>query len=199
MRIPKSLKNWYMLLVALVTAWSLRNFIFGGIEPLILTVLGYASLLFVLSIVLSSRWRRLYWDEERNLLTILRPWGKEIIGMCLIKTVPQGIDLSHNAKRVLSSMAVRLSKVNNAVVDFIVCRPLRDGPTRIGFMITRKQDAIQSLRKGIEKLVDKVYEDVMVLESAMRAAYPHTPIVKAAFQDVLLVKSGGVDTVARSA
>jgi hypothetical protein len=37
--------------------------------------------------------------------------------------------------------------------------------------------------------------DVMILEGAMRAAYPHLPVEKAEKHDILLVNKGGVESV----
>jgi len=45
-------------------------------------------------------------------------------------------------------------------------------------------------------LHDKLLDDVEVLESAMRSAYPHTPIERADLRDMALVNAGGFDVIA---
>ena len=46
----------------------------------------------------------------------------------------------------------------------------------------------------IEHLSKLIMADVMILESAMRAAYPHLPVERAEKGDILMVNTGGIET-----
>jgi hypothetical protein len=80
---------------------------------------------------------------------------------------------------------------------FFVCRPLGQGPTRVGILIIRTRFRLGSSERRSRDLSEKVLQDVAILESAMKAAYPHMPIEKAALGDVMMVIRGGVQSIAQ--
>ncbi len=62
-------------------------------------------------------------------------------------------------------------------------------------MVVRQAPNLRRLASVVENLSEKVLEDVMVLESALRAAYAHMPIARAELDDITLINSGGVDFI----
>jgi len=102
-----------------------------------------------------------------------------------------GIDLKHAAKYLLRALHNTVAVHDNSSLRFFVVRPLGEGPGRVGFMITRRAVRLANGVNTATRLSKQVRRDITVLESAIRAAYPHTPIDVAEREDLLLVYSGG--------
>jgi hypothetical protein len=111
----------------------------------------------------------------------------------MIASVPIGIDLKHAAARVLSAMSTRFEEEEGGELRFFVARPLGNSPTRVGMMVARRWSRIVHSKSRIRRFAEKVAEDAQVLEGAMRAAYPHTPVVRGGLKDALVVLNGGVE------
>ncbi|TFH07740.1 MAG: hypothetical protein E4H14_07840 [Candidatus Thorarchaeota archaeon] len=137
-----------------------------------------------------------FWNKERNLVAILRPWTVEVCSARLLSSVPIGIDLSHSGTRVLRAMYTRyLDKAGGAVV-FFIARPMGNQSTRIGFLVRRRGLRLWNGMQQVDRLAKKLVPDIMILERAMRAAYPHLPVKEAEFDDILKVTTGGLETYA---
>lgn len=177
------------------TAWALRISLFSQPERVVESILGMFSLIVLLYIYLKrGAFHSFVWENDRKLVGILRPWNVEVYGACLFSSVPLGIDLSHSAKRVLEVMSQRFHDVPGGYIMFFVVRPLGNAATITGMMVKRKASRIRGATHAIESIADKVQEDTLVLESALRSVYPHTPISRAGLNDTLLVLKGGVAT-----
>jgi hypothetical protein len=133
------------------------------------------------------------WDDDRNLLAVLHSWRVEVSSTCLMTSIPLGIDLSHAAKNVLRSMRSRFEDENGGEVRFFIYRPVENESTRVGMMVVRNSLRFLNGIAKIDSLSDKVDADAMILESSMRAAYPHTPIQRANQFDAMLATSGGAN------
>jgi len=137
------------------------------------------------------------WNEPDAVLMLLGPWKVKACAARLMTSVPLGIDLSRSAWRVLQSMHPAMSDSSNGTLGFFVCRPLDQGPTRVGMMVMRTRYRLGNNGRRISELTEKVLNDVRTLESAMKAAYPHMPIEKAGLADVMTIVQGGVQSVAQ--
>ncbi len=183
----------YYVLGSLVLAFVFRYLIISQDIVSTLEVAGILAIVIVLAIYsgrLSGR-PELLWNDALGVMTVLRPWRVEVSAARLITSVPIGIDLEHSAVQVLRAMYSRaLGK--NVAIKFFVFRPLGNGPTRIGMMVTHYALRLTNGVARASKLAKKVIEDASVLESAMRASYPHVPIVRAGVEEILSVYSGGV-------
>jgi hypothetical protein len=193
-----SIEIKWVIPAALAAAWSLKLSLSSTITEQLVGLSGIGSLLLLIALYQSTRRNfSLHWDEQAGVLAIVRAWSVEMYTTRLIASVPQGIDLQHSATRVLAAMHARYEEDGNGILEFHVCRPLRDGPSLVGFTACRKQIRTQSLRQQMESLGQQVHEDGMILESAMHASYPHTPIERAELERNLLIRSGGTDVFAR--
>jgi hypothetical protein len=132
-----------------------------------------------------------FWNEEMAVLLLIRAWRIEAQSARLLRSVPLGIDLSHSGKKVLQAMSEQLGTKRGRRLDFVVHRPVDDNPTCAGFVTSRSSFAGFSSRKRIEELSEAVFQDATVLESAMQASYPHTPIDRAGLQDLQMILTGG--------
>jgi hypothetical protein len=141
---------------------------------------------------------KLLWDSNRSILGIIRSWNVEACSVRLIGSIPLGIDLSHSAAKVLSAMTTRYSEESGGTIEFVVCRPLDNSGTRVGFIVSRRGIRLPDGLKRLEILSERLLEDVLLLESAMRAAYPHTPIELATVEDVELIRRGGIEVLAEA-
>ncbi len=135
---------------------------------------------------------QLLWDDEAHVLAALRAWTVEVSTCRLLGTVPLGIDLTHSAERVLEAMHVHYSSAGAGELRFFVVRPHGEGPTRVGFCVHRKGLRLRDGVRAAESLKERVLVDAGVLESAMRAAYPHVPVREPSLEDMLLISTGGV-------
>lgn len=142
----------------------------------------------------SSYTPNLLWDEERGFALTIRPWKVELCAARLLGSVPLGIDLSHSARKVLQAMHTRFENEAGGTLVFFITRPIGNSATKVGMLVRRSVIRIPNTRSRIEHLANLMNADIMTLESAMRAAYPHLPVERAEKQDLLLVKTGGLES-----
>jgi len=135
-----------------------------------------------------------FWDKERNLVAILRPWTVEVCTARLLSSVPIGIDLSHSGRKVLQSMYTRFLNKAGGTVVFFITRPRDNRSTKIGFLVRRRGLRLWNGMQTIDRLVKQLVADAMILESSMRSAYPHLPVEHASFDDIIKTTSGGIET-----
>ncbi|NHJ15149.1 MAG: hypothetical protein EAX95_15810 [Candidatus Thorarchaeota archaeon] len=134
------------------------------------------------------------WDDRAATLAILRKWTVEVSSARLMGSVPIGIDLSHSAKKVLQSVYTRYSSGPSVEVVFFVARPLGNGVTRVGILVKRSAMRLRNGIRCVDSLRKQVVKDAALLESAMRAAYPHLPVTKAELDDMMIAVTGGIET-----
>ncbi len=195
-----SLSLQWVAVGALSTAWGLSLSLQQSIEGAATSLLGMATLIILLYVYRKSDVSiKVYWDSYRSSLAIIRRWHVEAYSLRLIQSVPLGIDLSHSASKVLTAMKTRYLEQAGGVVEFVICRPLGSTRTRVGFMVSRKGPRLPNDVRRMEILADKVSEDAYVLESAMRAAYPHTPVTIAGADDIELIRRGGAEILETAA
>ena len=137
-----------------------------------------------------------FWDKERNLAAILRPWTVEVCSARLLASVPIGIDLSHSGTKVLRAMYTRYSSKPEGSVVFFITRPMGNQSTKIGFLVRRRGLRLWNGMQQIERLKKKVIADILILERSMRSSYPHLPVQEAEFEDIIKVTTGGLETYA---
>jgi hypothetical protein len=137
------------------------------------------------------------WDEERGVLAILRPFSLEVLSGRLMTSVPIGLDLSHSASKVLRALHTRFDGTKKGEVRFFLCRPAGNGVTRAGMLVARRSLRFLDGVKKASAIAADLTIDAMVLESSMRAAYPHMPIERAGLDDLLMVTSGGIEPYAQ--
>jgi hypothetical protein len=77
-----------------------------------------------------------------------------------------------------------------ATTGFFVYRPVSRDSTRVGMICSRKS-WLAGGKNQVENLRSLVHEDATILESAMRASYPHTPVVRAELGELRMIASGG--------
>ena len=168
-----------------------------GIVEVLLSLIAIVS-----AGLLVLRWRSnqpplIVWDEQRGVLAILWSFTLEVIAGRLMTSVPIGLDLSHSASKVLRALHARYDGKKNGEVRFFLCRPAGDGITRAGMLVARRGIRFLDGIKKASSIADEVVTDATVLESSMRAAYPHMPIDLAGLDDLLMVTSGGVEPYAQ--
>lgn len=194
MKLSESPSLQWVAVGALSTAWGLSLSLQQSIEGVTVSLVGIATLLLLLYVYRKSDTSiKEYWDSYRSSLAIIRRWHVEVCSLRLIQSVPLGIDLSHSASKVLMAMKTRYLEEADGAVEFVLCRPLGSTRTRVGFMVSRKGYRLPNGIRRMEILADKVAEDAYILESAMRAAYPHTPVTTAGADDIELIRRGGVE------
>ncbi|MHA2189261.1 MAG: hypothetical protein ACXAEB_00090 [Candidatus Thorarchaeota archaeon] len=189
-----SRKQWF-LLIALLISWSITGWTFAGNQfTLIVSIAGFLSII-LLAVVLhySASTPVILWDDDRNLLAVLHSWRVVVSSACLMTSIPLGIDLSHAAKNVLRSMSSRFEDENGGEVRFFIYRPVENESTRVGMMVVRSSLRFFNGITKIDTLSDKVDADAMILESSMRAAYPHTPVQRANQLDTMIATTGGAN------
>ncbi len=181
---------------AVGAAWSLRMALDQSYQVVLESTIGLFLLLVAFVIYMKGCEKNLLlWNNDTAVLATVKPLTVEVCAARLMTSVPLGIDLSYSAGRVLETMTIRFNEEKNAELRFFVCRPLGRGVTRVGMMVVRQAPNMRRLASVVKKLSEKVLEDVMVLESALRAAYAHMPIARAELDDIALINSGGVDFV----
>ncbi|MHA3963031.1 MAG: hypothetical protein AM325_005775 [Candidatus Thorarchaeota archaeon SMTZ1-45] len=183
----------WVIPAAVIVTWVTRILI-EPIEDIILeSALGIGLMaLVILTYVL---WRRpivMIWDEATGIMAILRTWTIEVQAGCLLSSVPLGIDVSLSANRVLKAMSERFSKENLCELRFFVCRPLANSSTLVGMQVVRRSLRLMNGVGVVQKLSEKVHDDVTILESALHSSYPHTPVDRAGLYEMQLVNSGGI-------
>jgi len=162
-----------------------------------LSLIGAGLLIYVSFMILEHRSGyipNVIWDEQRGLVAIIRPWRVELCAARLLGSVPLGIDLSHSARKVLQAMHTRFENEEGGTLVFFINRPLGNESTKVGMLVRRSAFRLPNTRSKIEQLSKLMLADVMILESSMRAAYPHLPVEQAGKQDILMVNTGGLVT-----
>ncbi|MFW9861185.1 MAG: hypothetical protein ACFFEX_09810 [Candidatus Thorarchaeota archaeon] len=182
-----------LILAALLGLWVS----WGNIMGIFLSSISILS-----ALLLALSWRNsqlpiIIWDEQRGVLAILWSFTLEVIAGRLMTSVPIGIDLSHSASKVLRALHARYDGKKNGEVRFFICRPTGDGITRAGMLVARRGIRFIDGIKKASSIADEIVIDAAVLESSMRAAYPHMPIDLAGLDDLLMVTSGGVEPYAQ--
>ncbi|MFW9888747.1 MAG: hypothetical protein ACFFER_11215 [Candidatus Thorarchaeota archaeon] len=184
-------------LSALMLSAILGIWLFWGTMEVLLSLITIVSLG-----LLALSWRTneppfIVWDDQRGVLAILRSFTLEVVAGRLMTSVPIGLDLSHSASKVLRALHTRYDEKRNGDVRFFLCRPVGDGITRAGMLVARRGIRFLDGIKKASSIADEIATDAAVLESSMRAAYPHMPIDPAGLDDLLMVTSGGVEPYAQ--
>lgn len=194
----ESIRDEWILLSILLTVWLLR--LAAQTDRLLLFPDGFVGLGMVLAVMLvlrrTDRRPTVLWDDAKGVLLLVRAWRVEACAARLMMSVPLGIDLSRSAWRVLQSMHAAMSDGRKGTLRFFVCRPLGQGPTRAGMMVMRTSIRLGNDSRKSRELSDKVVQDARILESAIKVAYPHMPVEKAALADIIMVVQGGVQSIA---
>ena len=162
-----------------------------------ISLLGAGLLIYGLAVYLeyqSSYVPNVLWDDERGFVAIIRPWWVEVCAARLLGSVPLGIDLSHSARKVLQAMHTRFESEEGGNLVFFINRPIGDASTKVGMLVRRNALRIPNTQSPLERLTKLMSTDIMILESSMRAAYPHLPVERAKRQDILMVNTGGLET-----
>jgi hypothetical protein len=162
-----------------------------------LFLIGTGFLIYI--IVLLFEYRSGYipnvlWDELRGFVAIVRPWRVELCAARLLGSVPLGIDLSHSARKVLQAMHTRFENEEGGTLVFFINRPIGNDSTKVGMLVRRSALRLPNTRSKLEQLSKLLLADVMILESSMRAAYPHLPVERAEKEDILILNTGGLET-----
>lgn len=187
--------KWMTLTVFL--AVLLFKFYYTPSDILGLAISGAAVGIFVvvLSMLLTNIPKPdVFWDKERGIASILRFWTVEVSSARLLSSVPIGIDLSHSGNKVFQSMYTRFSNETGGNLVFFITRPMGNQSTKVGFLVRRRGVRLWNGWQRIDSLAKKLMIDVLILESSMRAAYPHLPVEAASFEDILTTTTGGLET-----
>ena len=162
-----------------------------------ITLIGVGLLIYSFVIFLEYRpgsVPTVLWDDEKGIVAIIRPWRVEICASRLLGSVPLGIDLSHSGGKVLQAMHTRFENEKGGTLVFFINRSLGVESTKVGMLVRRSALRLPNIRSSLEKLTKLMLADIMILESSMRAAYPHLPVVEASKQDILMANTGGLET-----
>jgi len=189
------LSDGWIIASVLLAIWFLS--LLAGSQRLVQAQQAVIGLLLTTVLIVvakrSSGTPMMLWNERYGVLALVRTWKLEAFGARLMTSVPLGIDLSHAASRVLQAMHARLSESKNGSVRFLLYRPLGQGPTIIGMMIVRTCLRVGNASAIAQKLSKDLSADVMILENAMRTAYPHIPIENAGLNDIMRAVKGGIE------
>jgi hypothetical protein len=180
------------IITLLLKVWISMNDILGN------ALIGAGLMIFVYTLILEMsavQAIRVLWDDERGIVATLRTWSVEVCAARLLGSVPLGIDLSHSARRVLQAMHSRFQNEEGGTLIFFITRPVGDGMTKVGMLVRRSAFRLPNTVAKVDNLAKLILADVMILESAMRAAYPHLPVERAEKRDILMVNTGGIDTI----
>jgi len=189
--------KWIVLSVLLVV--TMLKYYVAPTDLIGLVISGAAVGIFGIALVLlQTNLPRpdVFWDKERNLAAILRPWTVEVCSARLLSSVPIGIDLSHSGIKVLRAMYTRFSDKPEGAVVFFIIRPMGNQSTKIGFLVRRRGLRLWNGMQQVERLKKKLIADIMILERSMRSSYPHLPVVEAEFEDIISATTGGLETYA---
>jgi hypothetical protein len=187
--------KWMALSVFIVTL--LLKFYLSPTDMFGLAITGASVGIFSLSIVLlftNAIKPEVFWDKDRNLVSILRAWTVEVCSARLLSSVPIGIDLSYSGKKVLQSMHTRFKNKTGGTLVFFIIRPKGNASTKIGFLVRRRGLRLWNGFQMVDRLSKQLVADTLILESSMRSAYPHLPVEVASFEDVLKTTAGGIET-----
>ncbi|MFW9786419.1 MAG: hypothetical protein ACFFE2_07105 [Candidatus Thorarchaeota archaeon] len=167
----------------------------NDLSGILMIAAGLGIYIIVLGVEYKSSYvPKVLWDEQRGFVAIIRPWHLEICAARLLGSVPLGIDLSHSARKVLQAMHIRFENEAGGTLVFFINRPVGNESTKVGMLIRRRVLRLPYTRSKVEKLSMLMLADIMILESSMRAAYPHLPVERAEKQDILMVNTGGMET-----
>ena len=133
-----------------------------------------------------------FWDRERKLAAILRPWTVEVCSARLLASVPIGIDLSHSGNKVLRAMYTQYSNKAGGTVVFFITRPMGHQTTKIGFLVRRRGLRLWNGMQQINRLKKELVADILILERSMRSSYPHLPVMDAEFEEIMKATTGGL-------
>ncbi len=187
--------KWMALTVFLAVLLFKFYYTPADILGLVISVAAVGIFVVVLSFLLTKVPKPdVFWDKERGISSILRFWTVEVCSARLLSSVPIGIDLSHSGNKVLQSMYTRFSNETGGTLVFFITRPMGNQSTKIGFLVRRQGLRLWNGWHRIDSLAKKLVIDVLILESSMRAAYPHLPVEAASFEDILNTNSGGLET-----
>ncbi|NWF94606.1 MAG: hypothetical protein HXY34_00515 [Candidatus Thorarchaeota archaeon] len=183
----------WVLPSSLAAAWSIRVILDGSFTGLAYSVVGMGILLCALWLYLRSR-RDTFgvWNEERGQLAVFRPLSIQVHSVMLFGSIPVGIDLSHNASGVLRAMYESLREERDTSLQFVLCRPLGNELTRVGFAVTKSSIRPPHGMRQLTRLSDDVFEKSEVLRSSMHASYPHVPVRRATREETTMILSGGI-------
>ena len=187
--------KWMALSVFIVTL--LLKFYLSPTDLVGLIMTGAGVGVFGLSLILlftNLPQPEVYWDKNRNLVSILRAWTVEVCSARLLSSVPIGIDLSHSGEKVLQAMHTRFKNKTGGSLVFFIIRPKGNESTKIGFLVRRRGLRLWNGIQVADRLVKQLVADTLILESSMRSAYPHLPVEIASFEDVLKTTAGGIET-----
>lgn len=176
-------------LLLLFVSDSITVQVTGATTMAVLTTISYI-------LILRRSVPHVFWNLEQGILLVYRSWSVEAHSARMLTSVPLGIDVSYSAKKVMQAMSERFKKSNDCELGFVVYRPLENSPTRVGFMTTRQKLIPFATRKKVQELCDNVFQDAAILESSMRASYPHTPVESGCLDDFRTIMSGGTAVVA---
>ncbi len=182
------------LLGFIASALLLRSLILSSIMGLIESSLGLTGLFLVAYIYRKHGGRSvIFWDKGGKMLVNLRPWHIEVYSARIFSSIPIGIDLSHSSAKVLEAMSLHAKDWAKFELRFVVVRPMSSSSTTVGMMVIGRTSRIFGVGRFLDSLVKKIEIVSYVLEGAMRAAYPHTPITKATLDQMMLMVNGGVE------
>ncbi len=177
-----------------VSAWSLRMMLVTDVLGTVGSIAGLLAVTFLVFVIVKyGGSRAVFWDDVRGLIAVYRPWSIEVSSARLWTSVPLGIDLTHSAKKVLEALSERYKEKRGGEIRFFVARPLGNSSTRVGMMVTRRITRFPKATQQLEKTAELVLEDALILEGALHAAYPHTPVRRAGLTDVVMVLNGGIE------
>lgn len=162
-----------------------------------IALIGGGLAIYVYTLILDMRdieRPRVIWDEDRGIAANIHRWRVEVCAARLLGSVPLGIDLSHSARKVLQAMHTRFQNEEGGTLVFFISRPIGDGMTKVGMLVRRSALRFPDTVSKVDNLAKLLQADVMILESAMRAAYPHLPVERAEKQDILTVNTGGIES-----
>ncbi|RLI57888.1 MAG: hypothetical protein DRO87_06530 [Candidatus Thorarchaeota archaeon] len=179
------------LVASILLAWVMMLVTAQTFTTIIVSLSGIVgTLLIVVMIRHAHHPVRFFWDESMGVLVVFRSWTVEALSARLLSSVPLGIDVSYSGVRVLGAMNERYKKVKNATLSFFLCRPIGNSSTKVGMVCSRRL-LMTGRPKAVDALKSLVHEDATLLESAMRASYPHTPVIRAELSDMQMIMSGG--------
>lgn len=185
----------YVTPSAVLTAWLLRTYLDSSIAGLSYSLVGLAALGLLIAIYIHGRsMHEIVYNQELQLVAVVRRLSIDMFSLVKIQSVPIGIDLSDNAKGVLRAMWTRYQEEHGGELRFVMCRPLSDEQTKLGFLVVRSISRMGGAR-SFQALTEKVSEDLSVLKAAMNASYPHVPVVQGDAREVLLALSGGIGSL----
>ncbi|MBD3406878.1 MAG: hypothetical protein GF411_12245 [Candidatus Lokiarchaeota archaeon] len=192
MRIAK--ENTYLLtfIGAILVGFTIRMIFYESPFEIIISILGICIMIGFIVLLWTRSNPQVLWNKTYKCLAINRKFSVSVFAGCTLDSVPLGIDLSHSAKKVLRALSTRLNDDSEFEVSFFVTRPNNSSSTRVGLFVSRKTMRLLDGVSRSDSLLEQINQDVMTLQSALKTAYPHTPISRASAEDLILATNGGV-------